>query len=132
MFTDFTPPDEWRGRQQAGTLWVAEVDGGIVAFLGAHAEDERLHIDEFAVAHEQQRRGFGRRMLIIVRDWARAEGFASLSLTTFCAVPFNAPFYAAFGFRDWPEAEAPAVIRQRLMYEANSGLKDRCAMILDL
>ena len=132
VLTHFTSPEDWRGRQRAGTLWVAEADGAVVAFLGAHGEDGRLHIDEFAVAQGQQGKGLGRRMLAIMRDWARAEGFASLSLTTFRSVPFNAPFYAAFGFRDWPEAEAPAVIRQRLMYEASSGLKDRCAMILDL
>lgn len=132
VFTDFTPPEDWRGRQQARTLWVAEADGAVVAFLGAHGEDGRLHIDEFAVAQARQGQGLGRRMLASVRDWARGAGFASLSLTTFRSVPFNAPFYAAFGFRDWPETEAPAVIRQRLMYEASAGLKDRCAMILDL
>ena len=132
VFSDFTPPDEWRGRQEAGTLWVAEAEGAVVAFLGAHAEDERLHIDEFAVALDQQGKGLGRRMLTTVVDWARANGFSALSLTTFRSVPFNAPFYAGFGFRDWPEAEAPASVRQRLLYEASAGLKDRCAMIMDL
>ena len=132
LFSDFTPPDAWRGRQQAGTLWVAEADGAVVAFLGAHAEDERLHIDEFAVAQDQQGKGLGRRMLTTVVDWARANRFTALSLTTFRSVPFNAPFYAGFGFRDWPQDEAPASIRQRLLYEASAGLKDRCAMIMAL
>ena len=131
VFTDFTPPEDWAGRQQAGTLWVAEADGAVVAFLAAHSEEGRLHIDEFAVAQAHQGQGLGRRMLATVLDWARANAFGALSLTTFRSVPFNAPFYAAFGFRDWPEAEAPAAIRQRLMHEASSGLKDRCAMRMD-
>jgi len=103
-----------------------------VAFLGAHAEDERLHIDEFAVAQDRQGRGLGRAMLDTVVAWARAGRFAAISLTTFRGVPFNAPFYAKYGFVDWPPDEAPATIRQRLMYEASAGLKDRCAMRLDL
>ena len=64
--------------------------------------------------------------------WARARGFTAVSLTTFRRVPFNAPFYARAGFVDWPEGDVPASIRQRLMYEASAGLKDRCAMRLDL
>jgi hypothetical protein len=71
-------------------------------------------------------------MLQTVADWARANGFASLSLTTFRSVPFNAPFYAAFGFRLWAAEDAPATIRQALMKEAAMGLKDRCAMRMDL
>lgn len=132
VFTDFTPAEDWRGRQRDGTLWIAEADGAPVAFLGAHGEGERLHIDEFAVAAGHQGKGLGRRMLTTVIDWARAKGFASVSLTTFRSVPFNAPFYATFGFGEWAESEAPASIRQRLMYEAAAGLKDRCAMRLDL
>jgi GNAT superfamily N-acetyltransferase len=132
VFSDFTPPEDWRGRQQTGTLWVAEAEGAIVAFLGAQGEGERLHIDEFAVAQGRQAQGLGRRMLATVADWARANGFTALSLTTFRAVPFNGPFYESFGFRDWPEAEAPAGIRQRLAHEADAGLKDRCAMRMDL
>lgn len=132
IFADFTPPEAWAGRQEAGTLWVADADGGIVAFLGAHVEDDRLHIDEFAVARDRQGQGLGRRMLAVAVDWARAHRLAAVSLTTFRSVPFNGPFYASFGFRDWPPEEAPASIRQRLIHEADAGLKDRCAMRLAL
>lgn len=128
VFDDFTPPEAWAGRQEAGTLWVAEAAGRIVAFLGAHAEDDRLHIDEFAVAQDRQGQGLGRRMLAIAVDWARDHRLAAVSLTTFRSVPFNGPFYASFGFRDWPPQDAPESIRLRLVHEADSGLKDRCAM----
>ena len=111
---------------------MAEEADAIVAFMGAHAEGKRLHIDEFAVAAEFQGRGLGRAILAQVTDWAEAHGFTCLSLTTFRNVPFNAPFYASFGFVDWPAQDAPAEIRERLISEANSGLKDRCAMRMDL
>jgi len=132
IFSDFTPPQAWVGRQEAGTLWIARAGGEIVAFLGAHVEDDRLHIDEFAVAQSRQGQGLGRRMLTIAADWARAHGLAAVSLTTFRSVPFNGPFYASFGFHDWPPEDAPPAIRERLMQEAESGLKDRCAMRLPL
>ncbi|WP_293901202.1 GNAT family N-acetyltransferase [Phenylobacterium sp.] len=132
VFTDVTSPDEWRPYLATGTLWVAETGGRPEAFLGAHAEGGRLHIDEFAVARDHQGQGTGRRMLAVVADWARAHGFACLSLTTFRSLPFNGPFYAAAGFREWTPEAAPATIRQRLMYEANAGFKDRCAMRLEL
>ena len=132
VFDDFTPPEAWAGRQEAGTLWVAEADGEVVAFLGAHVEDDRLHIDEFAVAKVRQGQGLGRRMLTIAVDCARANGLAAVSLTTFRNVPFNGPFYAGFGFCDWPPEGAPAAIRERLISETDSGLKDRCAMRLAL
>jgi GNAT superfamily N-acetyltransferase len=113
-------------------LWVAEANGRPEAFLAAHAEADRLHIDEFAVARDLQGQGLGRRMLAHVADWARARGFACLSLTTFRSVPFNGPFYASFGFREWPAEDAPPTIRQRLMHEAQEGFSDRCAMHMDL
>ena len=53
-----------------------------------------------------------------------------LSLTTFRNVPFNAPFYASAGFRIWDPA--PAEIEVLLTNEAARGLKDRCAMVLEL
>lgn len=79
-----------------------------------------------------QGRGIGRALLTTAANWARATGLQSLSLTTFRNVPWNAPFYASFGFREWDPAEAPASIRASLDYEAAKGLDNRCAMVMDL
>lgn len=132
LFEDFSPPDNYRPHLAAGTLWVMDVAGGAVAFLAASAYGDRLHIEEFDVAQEQQGQGIGRRMLEYVTDWARANGFACLSLTTFRSIPWNGPFYAKAGFHEWAVADAPATIRQSLIKEAAMGLKDRWAMKLDL
>jgi GNAT superfamily N-acetyltransferase len=132
LFADFSPPDAYRPHFQAETLWVAEDSGHVVAFLAALPHGDRLHIDEFDVHRDRQGKGVGRRMLAFVADWARSRGFTCLSLTTFRNIPWNAPFYASAGFRDWPPEQAPSSIRQALMKEAGMGLKDRCAMRLDL
>ena len=130
VFTEFTPAGAWAGRQAAGTLWVATDAGRIEAFLGATVHGDRLHIDEFAVAEGHQGKGLGRRMLERVVGWARDRGFRRLSLTTFQDVPFNGPFYASAGFRVWEPA--PPEIEALLAGEAGRGLKNRCAMVMEL
>ena len=132
LFRDFTPVEAWRPRMEAGTLWVAEEAGRITAFLAASAYGDRLHIDEIDVARDQQGKGIGRQMLSDLMAWARANRFSCLSLTTFRNIPWNGPFYARLGFQDWPAEEAPGEIRHALASEAARGLKDRCAMRLDL
>lgn len=114
------------------TLWVVDEGDAPVAFLAARVEGERLHVDELDVRLEHQGRGLGRRFLAHAADWARARGLKRMSLTTFRNIPWNAPFYASVGFRIWDEAESAASVRQALMNERNRGLKDRCAMVMDL
>lgn len=107
-------------------------EGEPAAFLAASEVEGRLHIDELDVRHEMQGRGLGRRLLGHAAEWARERGLAALSLTTFRSIPWNAPFYARFGFREWPADEAPDAIRRILQAEAAKGLSDRCAMLMAL
>lgn len=130
--TDSAAPDSWRPHLEAGTLWVAELEGAPVAYLAARVEDCRLHIDELDVERERQGHGIGRRLLATAADWARARSMTCLSLTTFRSIPWNGPFYASFGFREWPAEAAPPSIRQALAHEAAKGMTDRCAMVMDL
>lgn len=130
--TDASPADAWRPHLDAGTLWIAEADGTPIGYLAASVQHDRLHIDEVDVLRAHQGRGVGRRLLQTAADHARAAGLSRLSLTTFRDVPWNAPFYASFGFREWDPADAPASIRQMLTYEAAKGLANRCAMVMDL
>jgi len=81
------------------------------------------------VEQGQQGRGVGRRLIGHVIAWARAEGFVSLSLTTFRNVPWNGPFYASLGF---VEDDRLSALQAILRAEADKGLADRCAMVLTL
>jgi len=103
-----------------------------VAFLAARVAADRLHIDELDVQDGEHGKGLGKRLLRHALAFARANGLARLSLTTFRNIPWNAPYYARFGFREWDRAEAPADILRALRKEAASGLSDRCAMVMDL
>lgn len=111
---------------------MVELDGAVVGYLAASVVGGRLHIDEVDVARHRQGQGIGRRLLQTAVEYARETGLTQLSLTTFRDVPWNAPFYAAFGFREWDPKDAPASIRQALMYESAKGLANRCAMVMDL
>jgi GNAT superfamily N-acetyltransferase len=132
VFQEASPVDRWIPLQAAGTLWVADdATGAVVGFLAATRIGQRLHIDEFDVARPAQGRGLGRTLLGYVVEWARREGLASLSLTTFRSVPWNAPFYRSCGFEVWEDDLAPDVAAA-LAHEAARELKDRCAMRLRL
>jgi len=103
-----------------------------IGFVCASAFDESLHIEELAVDHAQQGQGLGRRLIAAVRAHAEAQGFAALTLTTFVAVPWNAPFYARLGFERLEEASLSGMLRRQMAYEASRGLQGRCAMRLSL
>ncbi|PZQ57964.1 MAG: GNAT family N-acetyltransferase [Phenylobacterium zucineum] len=132
LLTDCATPETWRPHLAAGTLWVVEVEGAVVGYLAARRDDDRLHIDELDVERGWQGRGIGRRLLDTAATWARTNRVPRLSLTTFRDIPWNGPFYARFGFREWSPAEAPEAIRALLAHEAELGLPDRCAMVMDL
>ena len=117
----------------ARTVWVAE-DGeaGVIGELRGEIVGDGLHIVELAVAQEFQRRGLGRALLDFAADAARARGLRAITLTTFRHVPWNAPFYARYGFIELTDAELDAWLRQTLIAEATRGLRNRCAMRLPL
>lgn len=129
LLTHASPAEAWRPQLAAGTLWVAEDEGRVVAFLAATAGGDRLHIDEVDVEQGHQGQGVGRRLIAHVIGWARTQGFARLSLTTFRSVPWNGPFYASLGFVE--DDRLPA-LQAILRTEAAKGLSDRCAMVLAL
>lgn len=78
---------------------------------------------------DHQGRGIGRRLLAAAEAWARERGFRLLSLTTFRAVAWNGPFYAAQGFVEVAPEAMPAGLRAVHDHELALGWPDRCAMI---
>jgi GNAT superfamily N-acetyltransferase len=93
-----------------------------------------LHIDELVVAREHQGQGAGTALIARAAACAMARGLASLTLTTFRHVPWNAPFYERRGFRILADSEFEPWLRQEIERESRLGQPThlRCAMALDL
>jgi GNAT superfamily N-acetyltransferase len=105
---------------------VAEVDGVLAGFVHTEMRDDELHVWELAVRRDRQGQGVGRRLMTAAREEALAHGCKALTLTTFRAIPFNAPFYQRLGY-EILEAPPP-YLADILAVEAERGLTDRCAM----
>ncbi|WP_455885924.1 GNAT family N-acetyltransferase [Pseudomonas rustica] len=118
---------------EAGGSWVAEDPAGhIVGFACARLADQALHLYEISVCQEAQGRGVGRRLLQQVVNAARCAGVRELTLTTFVDVPWNAPFYARFGFEVIDAELLGTRLREILANEQAHAFHGRCAMRLCL
>jgi GNAT superfamily N-acetyltransferase len=130
---DYEPPpaEYWVTNLSAGLLWVAEDPAaGPVGFLAAERQDGGLYVAEVDVVITHQRQGIGRRLMQAAIDWARGEGLANLTLTTFLDIPWNAPFYRSLGFVVLDEDALPPHLAATRANE--SGLPNRCGMKLCL
>jgi GNAT superfamily N-acetyltransferase len=122
-----------RPAQAAGRLFVARRvrSGEVVGFALVGEVDGEGHLEELDVDPEWGRRGIGRRLVEHACAWAKSQGYAQITLSTFRAVPWNAPFYARLGFVETePSSLGPEVARRRA-HEARSGfdLSERCLMV---
>ena len=99
-----------------------------VGFALVSLHDDHVHLEEMDVHPSHARQGIGRALVQTVCDWAREQGFAAVTLTTFRHLAWNAPFYARFGFVSLSESELTPMLTKRLQSEAELGLSNRIAM----
>ncbi|MFI5587822.1 GNAT family N-acetyltransferase [Amycolatopsis sp. NPDC051758] len=121
--------------QEGGRAWVSVDDGDRpVAYLVAEVVDGHAHVEQVSVRPSHARRGLGSALIETLAAWARERGLAALTLTTFSAVPWNAPYYERLRFRVLEEAEIGAGLREIRRAEAARGLDawPRVAMIRPL
>ncbi len=122
---DDEPPgiDVLERYRRAGRCWVAvDEREHPVAYLLAEPVDGALHIEQVSVHPRAARRGVGRDLLAYAADRAREEGLTALTLTTFTAVPWNAPYYARLGFHALAEPDLTPGLRRIRATEADHGL----------
>lgn len=115
--------------------WVSVDDHDMpTGFLSAERTGDELHIWEISVSGDCQGRGLGTALLENAISEARACGLSAITLTTFRNVPWNAPFYTRFGFRQLAADDTENRLIGLLEAEAEHGLPiaERCAMRLKL
>jgi GNAT superfamily N-acetyltransferase len=121
--------DDHLTRITAATVWVAEDStAGVVGFLNAGAIGGDLHIWEAAIRRDFQKRGLGARLIAVAAEHALAVGLASVTLTTFRNVAWNARFYAHNGFEIVEADDLDTRLAGLLRQEADWGMPRRCAM----
>ncbi|EWG68099.1 MULTISPECIES: GNAT family N-acetyltransferase [unclassified Enterobacter] len=117
---------------ERGLSWLARVNDRPVGFILTEAHSSSLFIVELSVDLNWQGKGIGRQLIACAADHARTLGLASLTLTTFRDVPWNAPFYARLGFEKMTTLTPE--LRQKREEETAHGFayETRCAMRLPL
>lgn len=119
---DTTPLAILAEAQREGRLFVAELDGAPIGFALAEHLGGEPYLREIDVLPAFGRRGVGAALVRAVVEWARAQGAASVVLSTFRHVAWNAPFYARLGFRPLETHEQTAAHHALRAREAEHGL----------
>ena len=114
----------------AGRAWVAEEPGAVAGFVVVDVIDGCAHVEEIAVAPAFGRRGYGTELLDRVEQWAQANEYPALTLTTFRDVPFNGPWYERIGFRILADNELTPGLRAQRRAEDALGLPAELRVVM--
>jgi GNAT superfamily N-acetyltransferase len=110
-------------RFRVGQVWVAIApDNIVVGFAITREIDDTIYLQEMDVAPAHGRRGIGSALVETVFDWAKLQGYQTISLSTFRNLPWNAPFYSKLGFRMLDESELSIGFKQIRLQELEAGL----------
>jgi GNAT superfamily N-acetyltransferase len=117
------PLDELARLVGMGQVWVGCLEDDLpVGMVIASVREGAVYVEEMDVLPGHGRRGLGARLLACVCAWARAQGHAAVTLSTFRDVPWNGPSYRKHGFRDLQPAEWTPGMRTIREHEAQHGL----------
>lgn len=97
---------------------VLVLDDPPIGFAAVLEMDGHPHLEQIALDAAHTGRGLGGLLLEAVIERARGE----LTLITFRDVPWNAPWYARFGFLDLPEWRWGPQLRAHWQAEIDAGL----------
>ncbi len=114
------------------TCWVAvDANDQPQGFLSAQLYGKDLHIHELSVMQALQGQGAGRQLIEAAMNEARSRHLRAVTLTTFCDVPWNAPFYRRLGFEQdslaTPDPRLAAILCDEYGHGFTPG--SRCAMV---
>lgn len=103
----------------------------IIGFAAIGPAGRELHLSELSVARAHQRCGVGSLLIRAMMIDARNSGYRAVTLNTYRDIPWNAPFYARFGFVEVENFEGRPHLVESHQGAAAIGLPmdRRCAMI---
>ena len=108
---------------QAGRVWVAvDCHEIVVGYAIAREVDDTLYLQQIDVEPEHGRRGIGTALVKTVCTWAKQRRYAIVSLSTFRALSWNAPFYSKLGSYPVDEADLTTGFQQIRLKEFEAGL----------
>ena len=81
-----------------GHVEIAERDSRMQGILVCYPEGDHLHVENIAVAPDQQGRGIGRALMARAESRAREYGLEAIELYTNGIMQENLPFYAGLGY----------------------------------
>ena len=111
-------------------LVVEAPDAAPAGFAAMRQVGRFLHLGELSVDPTHGRRGIGRTLVEAVAVRAGELGLDGVSLSTFRAVPFNAPFYAGLGFAELPLDAAPAELSRLFYDEVPGGIEPGARLLM--
>jgi GNAT superfamily N-acetyltransferase len=123
VLAETTSREDLDEAQCHGRLWVALADDRPVGFAHVKVLEPRVaHLEEIDVHPEHGRRGLGTQLVTAVCEWAAAEGYQFVTLTTFKDVAWNRPFYERLGFEVIPSGGLSPALRAVVNDETRRGL----------
>jgi GNAT superfamily N-acetyltransferase len=102
----------------------------VVGYAMVELVDDHAHLEQLSVVPDRGGQGIGTQLLDAVADWARSQGHAEVTLTTFREVAFNAPLDAKRGDIVVPEDEWTDALRDRVAHEATLGLDPSSRVVM--
>lgn len=101
-----------------------------IGFINFEKHENSLHICELSVCQQWQGKGIGKQLIKQVFNTAVNLGIARITLTTFCEIPWNAPYYQRLGFSIIEKENLISALQKIVQHELDIGFEpqDRCAM----
>ncbi|WP_275069014.1 GNAT family N-acetyltransferase [Nitratireductor alexandrii] len=89
-----------------------------------------FYLMELSVDPAHGRRGLGTALVLAALGAARRLAYRDAALSTFRAVPFNAPFYGKLGFSELEPAHAPPALLARFKREMPPGVEASARVLM--